>query len=236
MKPVLCVDSGSTRIKWGLADGGAGWLARGSCGEDGLEELREAAGRAGSALVADVAGPGRVEALRRALRGRDARFITGEDRVPGMRNLYDRPGELGADRWCAAVAAHRMFGACLVALAGTALTLNLVDPEGNFRGGAVLPGVGLMRSSLAGATRLDPVAPPGDAGVPARGTDDAVAAGIRLAAEGAVRLFRERCGASGVDTVVSGGDAGLVSGWLPGAREVPDLVLDGVRMVGGALT
>ncbi len=231
MRPVLCVDSGSTRVKWGLAPAEGDWLERGSCPAGDLGGLRAAAARAGSALVADVAGPDRVDALREALRGRRTRLIVPGARALGVRNLYERPRELGADRWCAALAAHRRHGACLVVLAGTALTLNLVDREGNFRGGAVLPGVGLMRASLACATRLDPPDPGPGCRVPARNPDDAVAAGVRLAAEGAIRLFARRCGAGRMRTVVSGGDGERVAGWFPGASLAPDLVLEGVRMM-----
>lgn len=65
---------------------------------------------------------------------------------------YDPPGSLGADRLANAIAllGRRQFG--VVIDCGTATTFTVVNPEGVILGGAIMPGLGTMRDSLAKRT------------------------------------------------------------------------------------
>jgi type III pantothenate kinase len=71
-----------------------------------------------------------------------------------VRNGYDHPTRLGVDRWVALIGArHRILarGAprpILVVMVGTAVTVDALDTEGNFLGGLILPGFGLMLRAL----------------------------------------------------------------------------------------
>jgi len=230
MRPTLYIDSGSSLVKWGLSAGGERWARKGSCAEG---EFRAKAPQAGAAVVADVAGAARLSALREAMPGTRVVALRAGREALGVRNLYERPGSLGIDRWCAAVAAYRTQGACIVVTAGTAVTLNWVDGRGDFRGGAILPGAALMRGGLAGSTRLKVARATLPGKVPALRTSDAVSGGIRLAIAGAVREFERECGLSPgeIPVLACGGDAAAVAGWLPGAQARPDLVLEGMRML-----
>jgi type III pantothenate kinase len=78
----------------------------------------------------------------------------------GIKILTDNPREVGADRICNAVAAHQSYkGALLVLDFGTATTFDVVDGEGNYRGGAIYPGLNLSLEALhMGAAQLPRVA------------------------------------------------------------------------------
>ena len=70
----------------------------------------------------------------------------------GLKIVYDRPSDLGADRIVDAVAAVDKYGApCIVVDFGTATTFNVVNADGEFIGGAISPG--LMTCSEALFTR-----------------------------------------------------------------------------------
>ena len=63
---------------------------------------------------------------------------------------YDTPTTLGADRLAAAVGANGLFPRrnLLIADAGTALTIDVVDSEDRYRGGNISPGVELRLKAL----------------------------------------------------------------------------------------
>lgn len=68
-----------------------------------------------------------------------------EHRVPQL-------SRVGSDRLAAAVAVNRLRSAGHAAIfvdAGTALTVNVLSPEGEFLGGAILPGLGTSLRALA---------------------------------------------------------------------------------------
>ncbi len=71
----------------------------------------------------------------------------------GMKFDVENPAALGADRIAAGYGAWKMYGGpvCVVDM-GTATTLNFVTADGLFLGGAIMPGVGLMRDSLQSGT------------------------------------------------------------------------------------
>ncbi len=78
----------------------------------------------------------------------------------GIKVMMDNPREVGADRICNAVAAHLSYtGAVLVLDFGTATTFDVVDGEGNYRGGVIYPGLNLSLEALhMGAAQLPRVA------------------------------------------------------------------------------
>ena len=152
----------------------------------------------------------------------------------------DEPHRVGIDRVAAAAAAVLAKEAgrpAIVIDCGTATTVDLVAADGRFLGGAILPGPGLLARALAeGTSRLPEVAaldqgpPPA---MPGCSTQAAIAAGIGWGIRGAVaRLVAEARKAAGDDAalLLTGGSAGLVRDALPGAVELPDLVLAGIAL------
>jgi len=71
----------------------------------------------------------------------------------GVKNSYDSPELLGVDRWLALVAAYSYYAtAVCVVDCGTAITLDVVDGQGQHLGGAIMPGLTLMKSVLSTGT------------------------------------------------------------------------------------
>jgi len=104
-------------------------------------------------------------------------------------------------------------------------------------GGAILPGPALMARALAeGTSRLPEVqalgrsAPPA---MPGRSTHEAIGAGIGWGMQGAVarlvEVARETLGAD-AEVFLTGGWMAAVREAVPGAIEVPDLVLAGIAL------
>lgn len=154
--------------------------------------------------------------------------------------LVDEPHRVGIDRLAAAAAAALVAPAgrgAIVVDCGTATTVDMISPQGQFLGGAILPGPALLSRALAeGTSRLPEVAaldhdlPPA---MPGRTTQRAIAAGIGWGMRGAVaRLVAEARTALGesAELILTGGSSGVVRDALPGAREMPDLVLLGIAM------
>lgn len=243
MRPVLCIDSGNTRIKWGLTDG-KGWLARGALVQaelDGLAAVLSSYPLAARALIANVAGAQVAAAMRSAL----ASLLMAPDSVievraeavrAGVRNGYREPGRLGVDRWCALIGARsQVSGAALVVMAGTATTVDTLSADGLFRGGLILPGIELMRRSLARDTAGLPFAEGQHQPWP-QCTDDAIVSGILEAQAGAIERAWRQLDDVAAPCLLSGGAAGRLSGLLDlPVRLIEDLPLEGLRVLAGEI-
>ncbi len=230
---ILAIDSGNTRVKWALADeqGAFSGLAAADRGAS-LAQLGDAAGQASAACGCDVAGPERRKEIEGALAGVPCAWIEARAEACGVLSRY-RPGQLGADRWCALLGLRSSCGWGLAVMAGTAVTVDALQEDGEFRGGLILPGRRLMHESLARAARLPQV--PSDAPAPdPSSTAAAIAAGSLHAAAGAVLLFARRVQFEDAPLVLCGGDAGQLAALLPGSRIDAHLVLRGALAAYGA--
>lgn len=76
----------------------------------------------------------------------------------GINIVLDQPGEAGADRLlnAAAVIANYQLPAVVIDF-GTATTFDVIDEQGNYRGGAIAPGVNLSVSALHQAAAKLPI-------------------------------------------------------------------------------
>jgi type III pantothenate kinase len=150
----------------------------------------------------------------------------------------DQPDRVGIDRLAAATAASHLVSSkngCIVIDCGTAASVDMVASEGQFLGGAILPGPALLARSLADGTSLLPeVSSLGHASpppMPGRSTNNAIAAGIGFGIRGAIcRLVDEarRDLGTEADIFLTGGWRGVIRGEFSNAREFPDLVLFGI--------
>jgi len=159
--------------------------------------------------------------------------------MSGVRNGYEEFERLGLDRWLAMLGGfHLASGACLVLDFGTAVTADFISRNGEHLGGFICPGMPLMRNQLRTHTRRirygDLAAERAlESLVPGRTTVEAVERGCSLMLRGFVLTQLELARSYwGEDFVVflTGGDADLVSGIVPEARVVPDLVFVGLAM------
>ena len=79
--------------------------------------------------------------------------LKGDSLYTGMRSQYQDTSKLGADRWAALIGARVLSKKnTLIVNAGTATTIDLLGSNGMHYGGWILPGLGLMQSSLANNT------------------------------------------------------------------------------------
>ncbi len=159
--------------------------------------------------------------------------------MAGVKNGYQDYERLGLDRWLALLGGyHLASGACLVLDFGTAITADFVAADGEHLGGFICPGMPLMRNQLRTHTRrirYDDMAAERahESLAPGRTTVEAVERGCMLMLRGFVLTQLELAQQYwGEDFVVflTGGDANLVSGVVPDAKVVPDLVFVGLAM------
>jgi type III pantothenate kinase len=145
------------------------------------------------------------------------------------------PEAVGADRLLGAWAARDLVGApCIVVDVGTATTIDVVDPDGAFVGGAILPGPALAIRSLARGTALLPQVPlvPPER-VIGRDTLEAIASGTLVGHREAIggliqRMTEELRGGIRPWVVLTGGDAGVLGTPEWAERVEPDLLLLGL--------
>ena len=80
-------------------------------------------------------------------------MLVGSGMKTGLNIKVDNPKSVGGDRIVAAVAAAAQFeGPIIVIDMGTATTLDIVDRDGSYTGGVILPGVMVSLNALVGNT------------------------------------------------------------------------------------
>lgn len=208
----LAVDVGNTRLKWALyaqPQPGARLLSQGAVFLEAIDELADSAWAELTAprsmLGSLVAGEGVRRRVEAQLEPWDVEphWIVSSAAAGGVHNGYDHPTRLGVDRWAAMIGARQRLLArdtplpALVVMVGTAVTVDALDAEGNFLGGLILPGFGLMLRALEmGTAGLK--APTGEAVAFPTNTSDALMSGGSDAIAGAVermhRKLERRCG------------------------------------------
>jgi type III pantothenate kinase len=238
---ILAVDSGNTRIKWGLHDGNS-WLSKGWVATKDVADLGDAWNglAAPDRIVAsNVAGPQVAMQMEEACKGWPARiqWAVAVERQCGVINGYETPSQLGSDRWAALIAARAIAPeGCVVVNAGTAMTVDGLTADGAFLGGLIVPGLATMLRALAENTVAI-----GEGGghyrdIP-KNTPDAVYSGALSAMVGAVWHMNALLAGEikrAPTCLLSGGDAQLLLPLLSGkTRMVDNLVLDGLIRIAG---
>jgi type III pantothenate kinase len=165
---ILLVDIGNTRVKWArlrlgrvspdlpiMGRGGA--IAHQGRPAAMAALLRRAPQDVERVVAVSVAGRKLDSALAAAVRkrfGLRVEFVASSREAGGVTNGYRDTWRLGADRWVAAIGAHAIARTrpVLLAMAGTALTIDLVSATGRHRGGAIIPGPAAMVASLLSGT------------------------------------------------------------------------------------
>lgn len=235
---MLLVDAGNTRVKWALAarDAAPGdWIASGGVEHADIGQLpaQWQPHPVDAVLISNVAGAALRERLLPLLPpAARTHWFASRAQLAGMRNGYRTPGQLGCDRFAAALGGRTLEPgkAIIVATCGTATTIDAVSADGDFLGGMILPGLGLMAASLARNTAQLPqvlAGGPLPAGF-ADNTDDAILSGILSAQAGAIERAFARHGAA--LCLISGGAARYIAPVLEVAhRMVDNIVLIGLQ-------
>jgi type III pantothenate kinase len=175
------------------------------------------------------------EALRR-LFGQGP-MVVGPHLDLGIAVKTRNPEEVGADRLVNAVAGFKAFGGPLLIVdSGTACTVDAVSKQGEYLGGAILPGINIAIEALVARTaklpRIEmarPKKPIGDT------TLEAMRSGIYYGMVGQLKELIRVLGASmqGRPRVIA---TGGLSVWIPSKevgieRIIPDLTLEGLRII-----
>jgi type III pantothenate kinase len=244
MTPAVVVDVGNSAIKWGRCAEGlvaeavslppadpAAWNKQ--AGQWGL------AGPGDSWVVTSV-NPGYCDRLVDWLkqRGSSVRVLAEARELPLQVSL-EKPDHVGIDRLLDAVAANGLRPPgrpAVVVDAGSAVTVDWIDADGTFTGGAIMPGFRLMSRALHEHTALLPLiltpksAPP----VPGTSTPSAMELGIFWSVIGGVAAildaYRRRFDSEPA-VFLTGGDALVLLGGLkPPVTHWPEMTLEGIRL------
>jgi type III pantothenate kinase len=242
----LAIDIGNTRLKWALYAGprpGAVLLQHGAVFLETIDDLAEGPWRGlpepGSILGCDVAG----EAVRRRVEQQlelwdtDPRWVVPSLHEAGVRNGYDHPNRLGADRWVSLIGARSRVLAegpprpALVVMVGTAVTVDALDADGHFLGGLILPGFGMMLRALELGTAGLKV-PTGEVVDFPTNTSDALMSGGSSAIAGAIerqhRKLVQRTGAEPLLFMTGGAAVKLAPITELKFETVDSLIFDGL--------
>lgn len=170
-----------------------------------------------------------------------------------LKILVDAPEKVGIDRLLSAVAANHRRGdgeAAITITAGTAVTVNAIDEQGAFLGGAILPGwpllakalhqytdalplvndlcsINSLESTTSGRGTRDSIQAIG------KNTQDAIRSGLYFGLLGAIsRLIGEYESLlrSKAEIFYAGGDASPIHHAIGRGVLAPDLVLEGVAL------
>jgi type III pantothenate kinase len=246
-RPMLVVDVGNSRLKWGRCDGAAVADSVALPPDEAAWQRQLRAWQLEGPVLWAVAS---VQPERRQRftawardRGDSVRVVEDPARLP-LRVLVERPDWVGIDRLLDAVAANhrRQPGRPAVLIdAGSAVTVDWLDADGAFRGGSIFPGLRLMALALHEHTALLPlveVSQPRPT-VPATSTPAAMVAGMYWAAVGGIRaLAREMAaGSAAPHLFLTGGDAALLAPALDGPDLCvwPTMTLEGLRLAAESL-
>ena len=160
--------------------------------------------------------------------GRDLDFPTGVE--------TDEPNKTGVDRILNIAAAfEQMEKSCIVVDAGTAITIDICNDNGDFLGGAIAPGINMMLDGLhertAALPRTQFKIPEGAIG---KNTDAAICEGIYHGIRGMVKELAEQYATElggWPEIIATGGDSEkLFAGWELIHAISPDLTLYGIAL------
>jgi len=164
-------------------------------------------------------------------------LIVGPGLRTGMPILYENPGEVGADRVVASVAAYEKYGGPVIVVDfGTATTFDAVTAKGEYLGGAIAPGIQISAEALylrtAKLPRIEVAKPKKAIG---RATVSSMQSGIYFGYVGLVNsliaeISRELEGQP--EIVVTGGFASQLGPEIKAPHHhEPHLVLEGLRIL-----
>jgi type III pantothenate kinase len=238
----LLVDLGNSRLKWALLEsdqaavlGPVEAISHRDLDLASLLQQHWQGLRPRRAIICSVAGAERDQQLRQWIKqtwGISPFFFTSSYAYPGMRNGYAQPEKLGNDRWLGCIAAHqRCQGPVALVDAGTAITLDLVDGQGQHQGGWIIPGLASMGRCLLQNTAIAATDFASTDLSPGRDTASAIGQGALLACLGAIELVAQRH-TPGYSWLLTGGDAEQIAPLLGfDHQRIDHLLLQGLTLI-----
>jgi type III pantothenate kinase len=243
---ILALDIGNTRLKWSLfaqAQPGAELLAHGAAFLETIDQLAETAWAGLPApqrmIGCAVAGDAVRRRVEEQLELWDApmQWVMSSSAEAGLQNGYDHPSRLGSDRWVAMIGALQRVRArgeqrpIVLAMVGTAVTVEAIDAAGRFLGGLILPGHGIMLRALESGTAGLRV-PTGEVRPFPTNTSDALTSGGTYAIAGAIERMvqhvRQHCGEEPACIMTGGAGWKMAPAMLVPFELVDSLIFDGL--------
>jgi type III pantothenate kinase len=235
----LLIDSGNTRLKWAILQDGKLAPSHALVNQQltrhqlmnawkGLTPERLAIACVSATPLLELVQTVAIELWP----GIDIIPIKSQAHAYGVHNAYRQPEKLGVDRWLALVAVRNLYhqAVCIVDC-GTAITVDLIDADGNHQGGLISPGLTLMKKSLAAGTEALLFDETSYIAGPANFTAAAIDSGTLAAAVGLIEHVISQQMAP-VMLILTGGDAERIAAQLATRPIVDiDLVLRGLAVV-----
>ena len=240
MSGPIVVDVGNSRVKWGLCSSEQVWSLAALPPDDPdawLQQAQEWKLTSGQTWIVAGVHPARRGTLVAWLheRGDTVHVLTSYKQLP-VQVEVEVPEKVGIDRLLNVVAANRRRQENVAAIlidAGSAVTVDYVDGNGVFRGGAIFPGFRLMAQSLHDHTALLPVVEMDeDVLPPGTSTTEAIQAGVLNAVVGGVErliaAYHHRFPAA-FEIFLTGGDAKPLLAKLHRPIHLwPEMTLEGI--------
>jgi type III pantothenate kinase len=228
----LALDVGNTRLKWAVYEApspGARLLAQGAVFLENIEKLAEEE-------WLSLSPPQHIMDQMEQWDVTPSWVVASAEEA-GVVNGYDHPARLGADRWVAMIGARKRLLArgqaapCVVAMVGTAVTVEAIDASGRFLGGLILPGHGIMLRALESGTAGLHV-PTGEVRDFPTNTSDALTSGGTFAIAGAIERMVENvikhCGQMPVCIMTGGAGWKMIPSMQLPFELVDTLIFDGL--------
>jgi len=163
----------------------------------------------------------------------------------GLKFRMKNHAHLGADRIANAVAAHTLYyGHLIVVDFGTATTFCLISSNGEYKGGSIMPGIGISKDVLAEKTaKLPKVRLKAPAKALGGNTESNILSGLFFGHAGAVeRIIREikhelanrmkNKNKIPICVIATGGFANLIAPYIKGIKKInPELTLHGLKII-----
>lgn len=243
----VLIDCGNTRCKITrlLEDGSlAPVRAIANDAVDFIDQLKMYAGAAArndNCFFASVANAETSAAIESTLAaaGFSVRRVKTQAEALGVRIAYPNPQQLGVDRFLALLAAHQKKQSALIVSAGSALTIDVLQANGQHHGGMITATESIIGSAMenrfANFRNLT-----GSAKGFSDNTADALASGARYMVLGIIeKSWREASrllNDPNLVLLITGGDAEALLPHLPdNAIHHPTLVLEGLALWAGHL-
>ena len=200
--------------------------------ENNIEKIPE--GIIISSVVPDHTAP--ISEVLAGITGREP-LVVHHTMKTGIHLAIPRPEELGTDRIANSVAAYKFYQSPVASVdCGTATTISIVGKDAEYIGGAIMPGIRLMKESLAqGASQLPEVTIVSPDAALGKDTVTCIQSGIFYgtagAVEGIIGEIEHEIGYQ-LKIAVTGGYGESMSGHLKRKHMVmPFLTLEGLRII-----
>jgi type III pantothenate kinase len=247
---LLAVDIGNTNIVLGVHDGLAwsrSWRVATDAAKlpdeyaallDGLLGYAGTSLRSVTAVVLSSVVPALTSTFSELSQDYCSRepVVVSHDIRTGIKNLYDNPKEVGADRIANAVATFQLYGGPAIVIDfGTATTFDALSGSGEYLGGAIAPGLTVAADALfSRAARLFRVELKRPKVAIGRDTGTSVQSGLIFGyvglIEGLINRFHAEMGPAKV--IATGGLAEVIAGETNLVDTIdPMLTLEGLRLI-----